>query len=237
MKTYITQDILYIGTDDCQLDLFENQYITPEGMAYNSYLIKDEKTAIMDTSDPRTAREWMEHLEEALEERQPDYLIVHHMEPDHSSLIADILQKYPDLKIVASKAGVRMITQFFEDIPLENRTIEVKDNEELQLGKHCLRFFMTPMIHWPEVMMSYDSEDHILFSADAFGKFGALSQTGGLFCTPETDWACEARRYYFNICGKYGVSVENQDECRCAHYMSSAWSCYSRNPRHPMEPV
>ena len=135
MKTYITQDILYIGTDDCQLDLFENQYITPEGMAYNSYLIKDEKTAIMDTSDPRTAREWMEHLEEALEERQPDYLIVHHMEPDHSSLIADILQKYPDLKIVASKAGVRMITQFFEDIPLENRTIEVKDNEEHQLRK------------------------------------------------------------------------------------------------------
>ena len=209
MKTHLTQDILYIGTDDCQLDLFENQYITPEGMAYNSYLIKDEKTAIMDTSDPRTAREWMEHLEEALEERQPDYLIVHHMEPDHSSLIADILQKYPDLKIVASKAGVRMITQFFEDIPLENRTIEVKDNEELQLGKHCLRFFMTPMIHWPEVMMSYDSKDHILFSADAFGKFGALSQTGGLFCTPETDWACEARRYYFNICGKYGVSVQN----------------------------
>ena len=205
----ITSDIVYIGTDDLDIDLFENQYTVPEGMAYNSYLIMDEKIAVMDTTDRRTAAEWKANLTAALNGRTPDYLIVHHMEPDHAGSLADIVQTYPTMTVVATNAAIRMMPQFFDDINLEGRTLAVKEGDSLPLGRHTLRFIMAPMIHWPEVMMTYDETDKVLFSADAFGKFGALSKTGGLFCTPETDWACEARRYYFNICGKYGTQVQN----------------------------
>ncbi len=205
----ITPDIKYIGTDDIDLDLFESQYAVPEGMSYNSYLILDDKIAVMDTTDVRTATAWKVNLTTALKGRKPDYLIVHHMEPDHAALVAEMLQEYPDLILVATAAAIRMIPQFFEDIVLEGRTLAVKEGDTLSLGKHVLQFIMAPMVHWPEVMTTYDQTDKVLFSADGFGKFGALSKTGGLFCTAETDWACEARRYYFNICGKYGVQVQN----------------------------
>ncbi len=209
MLQHISPDILYIGTDDIELDLFESQYQVPEGMSYNSYLIIDNKVAIMDTTDSRTAKAWKENLAEGLQGRTPDYLIVHHMEPDHAALIADILTQYPQLIVVGTSAAIKMIPQFFEDINLEGRTLTVKEGDTLNLGQHTLQFVMAPMVHWPEVMTTYDLKDMVLFSADAFGKFGALGQTGGLFCTTETDWSCEARRYYFNICGKYGVQVQN----------------------------
>ena len=205
----ITDDILYIGTDDLNIDLFESQYDVPEGMSYNSFLILDEKIAVMDTTDRQTAEKWKDNLRETLNGKKPDYLIVHHMEPDHAALIADMLQDYPCLTIVASGAAIKMIPQFFDGISLENRTLPVKEGDTLSLGQHTLQFIMAPMVHWPEVMVTYDSKDKVLFSADGFGKFGALSKTGGLFCTAETDWACEARRYYFNICGKYGVQVQS----------------------------
>ena len=205
----ITDDILYIGTDDLNIDLFESQYDVPEGMSYNSFLILDEKIAVMDTTDRQTAEKWKDNLRETLNGKKPDYLIVHHMEPDHAALIADMLQDYPGLTIVASAAAIKMIPQFFDGISLENRTLPVKEGDTLSLGQHTLQFIMAPMVHWPEVMVTYDSKDKVLFSADGFGKFGALSKTGGLFCTAETDWACEARRYYFNICGKYGVQVQS----------------------------
>lgn len=205
----ITDDILYIGTDDLNIDLFESQYDVPEGMSYNSFLILDEKIAVMDTTDRQTAEKWKDNLRETLNGKKPDYLIVHHMEPDHAALIADMLQDYPCLTIVASAAAIKMIPQFFDGISLENRTLPVKEGDTLSLGQHTLQFIMAPMVHWPEVMVTYDSKDKVLFSADGFGKFGALSKTGGLFCTAETDWACEARRYYFNICGKYGVQVQS----------------------------
>jgi flavorubredoxin len=205
----ITDDILYIGTDDLNIDLFESQYDVPEGMSYNSFLILDEKIAVMDTTERQTAEKWKDNLRETLNGKKPDYLIVHHMEPDHAALIADMLQDYPGLTIVASAAAIKMIPQFFDGISLENRTLPVKEGDTLSLGQHTLQFIMAPMVHWPEVMVTYDSKDKVLFSADGFGKFGALSKTGGLFCTAETDWACEARRYYFNICGKYGVQVKS----------------------------
>lgn len=205
----ITDDILYIGTDDLNIDLFESQYDVPEGMSYNSFLILDEKIAVMDTTDRQTAEKWKDNLRETLNGKKPDYLIVHHMEPDHAALIVDMLQDYPCLTIVASAAAIKMIPQFFDGISLENRTLPVKEGDTLSLGQHTLQFIMAPMVHWPEVMVTYDSKDKVLFSADGFGKFGALSKTGGLFCTAETDWACEARRYYFNICGKYGVQVQS----------------------------
>ena len=204
----ISQDILYIGTDDTGLELFESQYAVPEGMAYNSYLIRDEKTAIIDTSDSRTTGEWKENVREALQGKAPDYLIVQHMEPDHSAATADMLREYPSLKVVASTIALRMLPEFFEDIDLADRTVAVGEGDTLYLGKHTLQFITAPMVHWPEVIVTYERTEKILFSADAFGKFGALSLTGGLFCTPETDWACEARRYYFNICGKYGAQVQ-----------------------------
>ena len=204
----LSADVAYIGADDLDLDLFESQYIVPEGMAYNSYVILDEKIAILDTSDARTAGTWRKNLEDALQGRQPDYLIVHHMEPDHSACIADLLQKYPGLTLVATAAALKMLPQFFEGVQLEGRTRAVGEGDTLPLGAHTLRFLPAPMVHWPEVMVSFEETEKILFSADAFGKFGALEQTGGFWCTPDYDWACEARRYYFNIVGKYGPQVQ-----------------------------
>lgn len=196
----VTKDIRYIGVDDLDIDLFESQYIVPNGISYNSYVILDEKIAIMDTVDRRKGAEWLQNLAEVLGERQPDYLVVQHLEPDHSGTIAEVMAKYPDLKIVASAKAVQMLPQFFDEESFEGRTIAVKEGETLALGKHTLHFAMAPMVHWPEVMVSFDAFDKVLFSADGFGKFGALSH--------DEEWACEARRYYFNICGKYGQPVQ-----------------------------
>ena len=200
MITNVTETIKYIGVDDTTIDLFESQYIVPNGISYNSYLIVDEKIAIMDTADKRKGEEWFANLEEALEGRTPDYLIVQHMEPDHAGNIAELITKYPEIKLVASAKAIQMMPQFFEDTCFEGKTIAVKEGETLSLGTHTLQFFMAPMVHWPEVMVTYDQLDKVLFSADGFGKFGALAH--------EEDWACEARRYYFNICGKYGAQVQ-----------------------------
>ena len=196
----VTETIKYIGVDDTTIDLFESQYIVPNGISYNSYLIMDEKIAIMDTVDLRKGEEWFANLAEALEGRIPDYLVVQHMEPDHSGNIAILIKKYPEIKIVASAKAIQMMPQFFEDTCFEGKTITVKEGDTLNLGTHTLQFFMAPMVHWPEVMVTYDALDKILFTADGFGKFGALAH--------EEEWACEARRYYFNICGKYGAQVQ-----------------------------
>ena len=200
MISNITKTIRYIGVDDTTIDLFESQYIVPNGISYNSYLITDEKIAIMDTVDRRKSDEWWTNLEDALEGRTPDYLVVQHMEPDHAGNIASALAKYPELKVVASAKAIQMLPQFFEDTCFEGRTIAVKEGDTLSLGAHTLQFFMAPMVHWPEVMVTYDQLDKVLFTADGFGKFGALAH--------KEDWACEARRYYFNICGKYGAQVQ-----------------------------
>ncbi len=201
----IARDIFYIGTDDLTLDLFESQYVVPEGMAYNSYLIKDDKIAILDTADARMEETWFQHLEEALEGRQPDYLVVHHMEPDHSALIGLLAEKYPAIQIVASAMALKFLGQFQPGKTFN--TLAVKEGDTLNLGTHSLQFFAAPMVHWPEVMVSYDSAAKILFSADAFGKFGALEKCG-FWGDEDGDWACEGRRYYFNICGKYGPQVQ-----------------------------
>ena len=200
MTFNVTEKIKYIGVDDTTIDLFESQYIVPNGISYNSYLIMDEKIAIMDTADKRKSEEWFTNLEEGLEGRTPDYLIVQHMEPDHAGNIASLLAKYPNLQVAASAKAIQMMPQFFEDTCFEGRTIAVKEGDTLSLGTHTLQFFMAPMVHWPEVMVTYDSTDKVLFTADGFGKFGALAH--------EEEWACEARRYYFNICGKYGAQVQ-----------------------------
>ena len=201
----VTNDIKYIGVDDLDLDLFESQYVVPEGMSYNSYLILDTKVAVMDSVDARMTGEWMENLEAALEGRSPDYLVVHHMEPDHSGSILTFARKYPGAQVVASAKALSFLGQFFEG---ENfNTLAVKEGDTLDLGLHTLRFFGAAMVHWPEVMVSFDEKDRILFAADAFGKFGALSKCG-YFGEEDDDWACEARRYYFNICGKYGAPVQ-----------------------------
>ena len=202
MMNMISDTIKYIGVDDLDIDLFESQYVVPEGMSYNSYLIDDEKIAVMDTADRRKAEEWKANLKAALGNRQPDYLVAHHMEPDHSALIAWMLETYPGLQLVCSAQAVKMLSNFFEGFNFEGRVITVKEGDILSLGKHELKFIGAPMVHWPEVIMSYDSTDKVLFSADGFGKFGAL-------VNETDDWACEARRYYFNICGKYGIQVQN----------------------------
>ncbi len=196
----ITDDIRYIGVDDPSQHLFESQYHTPDGMCYNSYLIMDEKVAVMDTSDARTTRQWEERLLEALEGRTPDYLIVHHLEPDHASGIAEVCARYPQLTLVCSAKAKQMMPQYFDDEALLARVQTVKEGDTLPLGSHTLTFIMAPMIHWPEVMVTYDAADGALFSADGFGKFGVRDADAD-------DWACEARRYYFNICGKYGGPV------------------------------
>ena len=201
MNKNITETIKYIGVDDLDLDLFESQYIIPNGISYNSYLIIDEKVAVMDTVDARKYDEWHTNLLAALDGRTPDYLVVQHMEPDHAGGMAAIMEEFPAMKIVASARAVQMMPQFFEECDFEGRTIAVKEGDTLSLGAHNLQFAMAPMVHWPEVMVTYDATEKVIFSADAFGKFGALSH--------EEDWACEARRYYFNICGKYGVPVQS----------------------------
>ena len=206
MVKNLNDKVRYIGCDDLDLDLFESQYIVPEGMAYNSYLILDEKVAIMDTADARKADEWKANLKEALAGRTPDYLVVHHMEPDHSALIAWVLAEFPALTLVASAKAIQMLGQFFEDLNVEGRTLAVKEGSELELGEHKLRFIGAPMVHWPEVMVSFDEADGALYSADAFGKFGALGKCG-FYGRDDDDWSCEARRYYFNIVGKYGNPV------------------------------
>ena len=201
----VTDDIKYIGVDDLELDLFESQYIVPEGMSYNSYLILDTKVAVMDSVDARMTGEWLENLEAALEGRNPDYLVVHHMEPDHSGSILAFAQKYPQAQIVASAKALTFLGQFFDGETFS--TLAVKEGDTLELGTHSLRFFGAAMVHWPEVMVSFDEKDKVLFAADAFGKFGALGKCG-YFGEEDDDWACEARRYYFNICGKYGAPVQ-----------------------------
>lgn len=203
----LNDKVFYIGSDDLEIDLFESQYVVPEGVSYNSYLILDKKTAILDTSDARKGDEWKESLEEALAGRTPDYIIVHHMESDHSALIAWALAQYPEMTLVASAQALRMLPQFFQDIKLEGRTLAVKEGDTLELGEHSLRFIGAPMVHWPEVLMSFDPADGALYSADGFGKFGALSECG-FYGRDDKDWACEARRYYFNIVGKYGPQVQ-----------------------------
>ncbi len=195
----ITESIIYIGVDDKEMNLFENQYITPNGISYNSYIILDEKIAIMDTVDKRKTEKWFENIEKVLGEKEPDYLIISHMESDHSDNILNLLKKYPNIKVVGNTQIFKMISQFFE-IDLGDKAISMKEGDILDLGKHKLHFIMAPMVHWPEVMMNYEETEKVLFSADAFGKFGTLDT--------KEDWACEARRYYFNIVGKYGANVQ-----------------------------
>ena len=196
----ITNDILYVGVNDHQVDLFEGQYVVPNGMAYNSYVILDEKVAVMDTVDANFTDEWLANVKEALGNRTPDYLIVQHMEPDHSANIQNFVNAYPSAQVVANQKTFTMMENFFEDMDLEGRKVVVKDGESLTLGKHVLTFVFAPMVHWPEVMVTYDSADKVLFSADGFGKFGALDV--------EEEWDCEARRYYIGIVGKYGAPVQ-----------------------------
>ena len=196
----ITKDIIYIGQDDRETTLFESQYELPEGMCYNSYLINDDKIAIMDTSDQRTFEAWLEDLKKALDGKTPDYLIVQHLEPDHTSGVGEVLNLYPEIKIVCSAKAATMIPLYFPNHDISENVMTVKEGDTLELGRHTLKFIMAPMVHWPEVMVTYDQTDKVLFSADAFGKFGVRE------ADPD-DWACEARRYYFNICGKYGGPV------------------------------
>ena len=207
MVRQLSEKVFYIGSDDLDIDLFESQYIVPEGVSYNSYLIRDSKIAVLDTSDARKGEEWLASLNEALAGREPDYLVVHHMEPDHSALIAKALHLYPSVKLVASAQALRMLPQFFQDIELEGRTIAIKEGDTLPLGTHTLHFVAAPMVHWPEVMVSFDDADGVLYSADGFGKFGSLGKCG-FYGRDDDDWACEARRYYFNIVGKYGAQVQ-----------------------------
>ena len=196
----ITNDILYVGVNDHQVDLFEGQYDVPNGMAYNSYVIKDEKIAVMDTVDANFTKEWLDNIAAVLDGAKPDYLVVQNMEPDHAANIENFMNAYPDTTIVANTKTFGMMKNFFRNLDLEGRTLEVGNGESLTLGRHVLTFVFAPMVHWPEVMVTYDSTDKVLFSADGFGKFGALDV--------EEDWDCEARRYYIGIVGKYGPQVQ-----------------------------
>ena len=197
---HITKDIRYVGVNDHQVDLFEGQYVVPNGMAYNSYVILDEKIAVMDAVDANFVSEWLNNIASVLEGRKPDYLVVQHMEPDHSAGVDDFLAAYPDAQVVSSAKAFTMMKQFFNQDYADRRVV-VGEGDSLSLGVHTLHFVTAPMVHWPEVIMTYESTDKVLFSADGFGKFGALDV--------EEDWACEARRYYIGIVGKYGVQVQN----------------------------
>lgn len=201
MQVNLTEKIKYIGVDDTDLDLFESQYVVPEGVSYNSYVILDEKVAVLDTVDKRKLKEWEVRLQEELQGRTVDYLVVHHVEPDHAGCVARMMELFPKMILVGNQKTFLFLSQFLEE-SLEGRTLVVKERDVLSLGEHRLTFYMATMVHWPEVMMSYEAKKKILFSADAFGKFGALE------LTKDSDWACEARRYYFNIVGKYGVAVQ-----------------------------
>lgn len=198
-RTEVTKDIRYVGVNDTEIDLFESQYVVPNGVSYNSYLIMDEKTALMDTVDARKTDEWLARVTEELAGREPDYLVISHLEPDHGGSIAAIVSAYPGMKLVGNAKTFSMLPQFFK-LDIEDKKVVVSEGETLCLGQHTLQFFMAPMVHWPEVMVTYEQTDKVLFSADGFGKFGV----------PDTDeeWACEARRYYFNIVGKYGAMVQ-----------------------------
>ena len=197
-KVTISDGIRYIGVDDRDIDLFESQYIVPNGVSYNSYVILDEKVAVMDTVDARKTEEWLANLETELDGKTPDYLVISHLEPDHSGSIQAIVEKYPEMKLVSNAKVFNMLPQFFE-LDVEDKKVVVAEGDTLELGGHTLTFVMAPMVHWPEVMVEYESTEKVLFSADAFGKFGALDT--------DEDWACEARRYYFNIVGKYGAQA------------------------------
>ena len=197
----ISESVKYIGVDDTTIDLFESQYVVPEGVSYNSYVILDEKIAIMDTVDKRGMKEWEDNLLKTLDGKKADYVIVQHMEPDHAGSLVRLLELFPDITVVGNAKTFVMINQFFENINIKD-SLTVKEGDTLNLGSHTLTFVMAPMVHWPEVMVTYESSEKILFSADGFGKFGALS------LTENEDWACEARRYYFNIVGKYGAPVQ-----------------------------
>lgn len=199
MKPTISDSVVYIGADDHAIDLFESQYPVPNGISYNSYLILDDKVAVMDTVDRRGTDQWLENLEEALDGRKPDYLVISHMEPDHAYNIGLLCDRYPDMKLVGNAKTFPMVSKFF-DLDLSGRTVTVAEGDTLSLGAHTLAFYMAPMVHWPEVMVSYESSEKLLFSADAFGKFGALDV--------EEDWVPEARRYYINIVGKYGAQAQ-----------------------------
>ena len=196
----ITDTVKYVGVDDKTLDLFESQYVIPNGVSYNSYVILDEKVTVMDTVDARATEEWLANLEEVLDGREVDYLVVSHMEPDHASNVQNLIEKYPSMQVVGNAKTFNLVSQFF-NVDLEGRKVLVKEGDTLNIGSHTLQFFMAPMVHWPEVMVTYEQSEKILFSADGFGKFGALDT--------DEDWACEARRYYFNIVGKYGMQVQN----------------------------
>ena len=215
----ITNDVKYIGVNDHQIDLFEGQYIVPNGMAYNSYIILDEKVAVMDSVDAKFKDEWLDNIKNVLGDKSPDYLIVQHMEPDHSANIHEFAIAYPDATIVATDRAFVMMNKFF-GTDYADRRIVVKDGDTLSLGKHNLTFCLAPMVHWPEVMMTYDATDKILFSADGFGKFGALDV--------DEDWACEARRYYFGIVGKYGAQVQSVLKENLSYYLDlyNTWSSY-----------
>ena len=199
MSEIVSEQIKYVGVDDRDLDLFEGQYVVPNGISYNSYVILDEKCAILDTVDQRGTKEWLVNVEEALGGKSPSYLVISHMEPDHAANIQRVAEKYPEIKLVGNAKTFQMMKQFF-DFTFEDRMVEVKEGDKLSLGEHELTFLMAPMVHWPEVMVSYESSEKVLFSADGFGKFGTLDT--------DEDWACEARRYYFNIVGKYGMQVQ-----------------------------
>lgn len=196
----ISAAIKYVGVDDLDIDIFESQYIVPEGISYNSYVILDDKIAIMDTVDTRKGKEWWVNVEKVLAGKAPDYLVVQHVEPDHASLIAEVVKRYPQVKVVATSKALQMMPQFFHDVDFCLNGYPVKEGDTLSLGNHTLQFLTAPMVHWPEVMVSYEQSEKVLFSADAFGKFGALCH--------DDSWDCEARRYYINICGKYGVQVQ-----------------------------
>ncbi len=197
---FVTDSVKYIGVDDKDIDLFESQYVVPEGVSYNSYVIMDEKITVMDTVDARATDKWIENLKNVLGGKSPAYLVISHLEPDHAANIQKIAEMYPDMKLVSNTKTFQMLPQFFE-FDFSGRTVTVKEGEELSIGTHTLQFFMAPMVHWPEVMVTYEQSEKILFSADGFGKFGALD-------AEDDDWACEARRYYFNIVGKYGAQVQ-----------------------------
>ena len=205
----ISEKIKYIGVDDLDIDLFESQYHVPEGMSYNSYLVLDEKVAVLDTADQRKSEAWWNNLNEGLQGRKVDYLVVHHMEPDHAANIGRMAETFPEMKIVLSAAATKMVPNFFPTQDLSGRLQVMKEGDTLELGEHTLQFIAAPMVHWPEVLMSYEQKEKVLFAADGFGKFGALCHEQYNADGTLADWACEARRYYFNIVGKYGMQVQN----------------------------
>ena len=223
---FITDSIFYVGVNDHQVDLFEGQYDVPNGMAYNSYVIMDEKIAVMDTVDIHFTEEWLGNVAKVLDGRKPDYLVVQHMEPDHAANICNFMKAYPETTVVANAKTFGMMANFFPEMDLKDQKLEVKNGGTLELGKHVLNFVFAPMVHWPEVMVTYESTEKVLFSADGFGKFGALDV--------EEDWDCEARRYYIGIVGKYGAPVQTllkkAQATGYSDHLPASWTCSDREP-------